>query len=187
MTDITIENLKHLYEVDSGSRSNCDVRRLHLLDVLVDPNALTLQLPTRLIDQLELSQSPSSVGGANPQSGALQRFDPVRLTILGRDCVMEVMEISDEENPCVGRLPMLALDLVIDPISGRLTGNPAHDGEWVLELLAAMSPPSGLSRWSDDSALPETTRTLRRPRRACLGGADDSLLRTSISLTREQL
>ena len=37
----------------------------------------------------------------------------------------------------------------------------------------ATSPPPGLSRWSDDSALQSSDAASRRPRRACLGGAND--------------
>ena len=34
----------------------------------------------------------------------------------------------------IGQVPLELLDFVIDPRSGRLTGNPAHGGEHVFEM-----------------------------------------------------
>ena len=62
-------------------------------------------------------------------------FDAVRLTIMGRECVVEVMEVSNATPALVGQIPLEILDLVVNPMAGTLTGNPAHGGEHVLELL----------------------------------------------------
>jgi hypothetical protein len=68
-------------------------------------------------------------------SGAVpfQMYEPVRLTIQERDCVMEVQEIQDDSPILVGRLPLLALDWVIDPTGQRLIGNPEHGGDRIVE------------------------------------------------------
>lgn len=34
----------------------------------------------------------------------------------------------------MGRLALLALDLVIDPDTDSIVGNPAHGSEWILEI-----------------------------------------------------
>src|SRR6516164_8717756 len=41
------------------------------------------------------------------------------------------------------------------------------------QVVMRRRPPPGLSRWSDDSALQPSASASRRPRRACLGGAND--------------
>ena len=44
------------------------------------------------------------------------------------------MEVPNEVPVLIGQIILEALDLVVDPRGGRLIGNPAHDGEHVLEL-----------------------------------------------------
>jgi predicted aspartyl protease len=98
-------------------------------DALVDTGATLLSLPSRLIRQLGLNEQyrrrvTSSVGIA--EAGV---YDAVRLTIQGRSCTMDVMEVPDDVPVLIGQLPLEHLDFVIDPRSRTLVGNPAHGGE----------------------------------------------------------
>jgi hypothetical protein len=61
-------------------------------------------------------------------------YDAVRLTIQGRECTVDVMEVPDNVPMLVGQIPLEFLDFVIDPRSQSLVGNPAHGGEHILEL-----------------------------------------------------
>ena len=61
-------------------------------------------------------------------------YEAVRLTIQGRFCTMDVLEVPDSKPVLIGQIPQLHLDFVIDPRSRTLTGNPAHGGEHVYEL-----------------------------------------------------
>jgi hypothetical protein len=61
-------------------------------------------------------------------------YEAVRLTIQGRECTMDVMEVPDDVPVLIGQLPLEHLDFVIDPRSRRLIGNPAHGGEHMYEL-----------------------------------------------------
>jgi hypothetical protein len=61
-------------------------------------------------------------------------YDAARLTIQGRDCTVDVMEVPDEVPAFIGQIPLEMLDLVVDLQSRRLIGNPAHGGEQILEL-----------------------------------------------------
>lgn len=54
---------------------------------------------------------------------------------MNRPCVVEVMEVPDSVPALIGQIPLEMLDLVVDPRGQRLIGNPAHNGEHVLELL----------------------------------------------------
>jgi hypothetical protein len=61
-------------------------------------------------------------------------FEAVRLTIQGRTCTMDVMEVPDSVPVLIGQLPLEHLDFVIDVRSRSLIGNPAHGGEHMYEL-----------------------------------------------------
>jgi hypothetical protein len=58
----------------------------------------------------------------------------VRLTIQGRICTMDVMEIPDDTPVLIGQLPLEQLDFVVDMRSHSLIGNPAHGGKHMFEL-----------------------------------------------------
>ena len=61
-------------------------------------------------------------------------YEVVRLTIHGRDCTVDVMEVPDSVPPLVGQVPLELLDFVVDPDGQRLIGNPAHGGEHIVEM-----------------------------------------------------
>ena len=139
ITEVLVENLKDLWDAERNIRNPDEVRRIVVSDALVDTGATTLALPSKLIGQLGLTkvreQNAVSVRGR----GLIRIFEAVRLTILGRNCVVEVMEVPDDVPTLIGQIPLEMLDLVIDLQGRKLIGNPAHDGEHVLELLMAES------------------------------------------------
>ena len=61
-------------------------------------------------------------------------YDAVRLTIQGRTCTMDVMEVPDDTPVLIGQFPLEYLDFVVDMRSHSLIGNPAHGGEHMFEL-----------------------------------------------------
>lgn len=134
LTEATIENLEDLWNVRGGKLTAAQVRRVEVRDALVDTGATLLSLPTRLIRQLGLVERykrrvTSSVGVTDAAV-----YDAVRLTIQGRDCTMDVMEVPDSVPVLIGQLPLEHLDFVIDPRNRTLIGNPAHGGEHMYEL-----------------------------------------------------
>jgi predicted aspartyl protease len=134
VTEATIENLEDLWRERRGTCPPDQVRRVMVPDALVDTGATLLSLPSRLIRQLGLKEQyrrrvTSSVGIA--EAGV---YDAVRLTIQGRSCTMDVMEVPDDVPVLIGQLPLEHLDFVIDPRSRTLVGNPAHGGEHMYEL-----------------------------------------------------
>ncbi len=134
VTEATIENLEDLWRERRGTNPPDQVRRVMVPDALVDTGATLLSLPSRLIRQLGLNEQyrrrvTSSVGIA--EAGV---YDAVRLTIQGRSCTMDVMEVPDDVPVLIGQLPLEHLDFVIDPRSRTLVGNPAHGGEHMYEL-----------------------------------------------------
>lgn len=134
LTEVTIENLEDLWEVERGLRPAASVRRLVVSDALVDTGAILLSVPTGIVQQLGLKKVASrrirAVTG--PTEAAI--YSAVRFTIQGRDGKLDVMEVPDDVPVLVGQIPLEMLDFVVDPSGLRLIGNPAHGGEWVHEL-----------------------------------------------------
>lgn len=131
-TEATIENLQDLWDAERGLLPNEQVRRVTVDDALVDSGATLLSLPTRLIQQLGIKKH--STRRVTSSVGVVAIYDAVRLTIQGRDCTMDVIEVSDTVPTLIGQLPLEHLDFVVDPVSRRLIGNPAHGGEHMHEL-----------------------------------------------------
>ena len=128
-----IENLNDLVNVQSGHMAADQVRRVEVDDALVDSGASGLLMPKKLVAQLGLtslrSRDAKTVGG----TVTVQVYRAVRLTIQGRDCVLDVTEIGDELPMLVGQIPRESMDWVIDMKGHKLIGNPAHGGEQMIE------------------------------------------------------
>jgi predicted aspartyl protease len=134
LTEATIENLSDLYLAHRGVLPSDQVRRIVVPDALVDTGAMLLSIPTRLIQQLGLVRTGTK--RLVSSAGAVQAgmYEAVRLTILGRDCTMDVLEVPDDVPVLIGQIPLEHLDLVVDLRNRKLTGNPAHGGEHVYEM-----------------------------------------------------
>jgi len=130
-----IENLGDLEDVFKGRISPDQVRCLELDDVLVDTGATTVSLPTRLIDQLGLRLLGKRQARTATGIATFGYYSPVRLTVQGRDCVVEVGELADGCPAVIGVIPLEILDFVVDPKNNRLIGNPAHGGVQMLDML----------------------------------------------------
>jgi predicted aspartyl protease len=133
-TEATVENLGDLWAAERGLLAPEQVRRIIVSDALAGPGVTLLSLPTRVIRQLGLRRTGSRrvTSSAGPAEAGM--YEAVRLTIQGRTCTMDVLEVPDTMPVLIGELPLHHLDLVIDPHSGTLTGNPAHGGEHVYEM-----------------------------------------------------
>jgi len=128
LTEATIENLKDLWAAEQKILPPDQARRITVTDALVDTGATLLSIPTRLIQQLGLKKTASKRVVSSTGLAEAAIYDAVRLTIQGRSCTMDVMEVPDSVPVLIG------LDLVVDLRSRALTGNPAHGGEHVYEL-----------------------------------------------------
>ena len=58
----------------------------------------------------------------------------VRLTVMGRDCRVDVLEVPDGVPVLIGQVPLELLDFVVNPCNHTLEGNPEHGGEHMYEL-----------------------------------------------------
>lgn len=134
LTHATIENYVDLWAAKQGLIKEDQVRRIEVTDALVDSGATLLSVPTRLIQKLGLEKSASKRITSSTGVGEADLYSAVRLTIQGRSCTMDVMEVPDEVPVLIGQLPLEHLDFVVDMRKHALVGNPAHGGEHVYEL-----------------------------------------------------
>jgi predicted aspartyl protease len=134
LTEATIENLKDLWDAERGLITNDQIRRLDLTDALVDTGATLVSLPARMIQFLGLRWSGEKRVTSSTGGGTADLYSAIRLTIQGRSCTMDVMEVPDNVPPLIGQIPLEHLDFVVDPRNRKLIGNPEHGGEHVYEL-----------------------------------------------------
>ena len=129
-----IENLQDLFAVHEGRRQPEDVRRVEVTDALVDTGATELGMSKALAAQLGLVPfRQRNVSTANG-SVVIQTYLPVRLTVQGRECHCDVMELPGDVPVLIGQVPLELMDWVVDPKRQRLIGNPEHGGEHMADF-----------------------------------------------------
>ena len=130
-----IENLDDLLGVQTGRNTADKVRSLEVKDASVDTGANMLGMPKPMIAQLGLlpfrTRSARTAAGTVP----VTIYQWVRVTVQGRDCNCDVMELPDDCPVVIGQIPLEQLDFVIDPMKQRLIGNPDHGGQHMLDAL----------------------------------------------------
>ena len=129
-----IENLSDLTMVAKGLLQQENVRRLETPDALVDTGATLLSLPKSLVQQLGLERHRTRTARTAAGIISFGIYEPVRLTVQDRDCIVEVAEIPDECPVLIGQIPLELLDFVVDPAGGKLIGNPDHGGEQMIDM-----------------------------------------------------
>ena len=132
--EITVENLEDVWAVRRGALTTELARRVVVTEALVDTGATLLSMPTRLIRELGLQPVSTKRVTTSAGVGEATLYDAVRLTVLGRSCSMDVLEVPDTVPVLLGQIPLEHLDFTIDMRSHSLTGNPAHGGEHMYEL-----------------------------------------------------
>jgi len=130
-----LESIEDLYRVRRGDLSANQVRRITVPEALIDTGATSLSLPRTMIDALGLMQIRSRRVVTTTGITDVNIFGAVQLTIDGRDCLVDAMEIPEECPVLIGQVPLELMDFIVDPNRRRLIGNPAHGGEHMLELL----------------------------------------------------
>jgi len=129
-----MENLADLIRSGAGDIPGTAVRAIEVNDALVDTGATMLSLPPKHIRALGLQ--PRRKRTARTAAGVLSFvvYEPVRLTVQERDCVVEVCELPDDCPPLIGQVPLEILDFVVDPGGQTLIGNPEHGGQQMIDL-----------------------------------------------------
>jgi predicted aspartyl protease len=132
VVDMRVENGDDLTQVALGLLSATQVRTIDV-KALVDAGATLVCLPTS--DILRLGLRPVRQRQTRTAGGVLmqQIYSAVRVTVQGRDCLVEVGELPDGSPALLGQVPLELLDFWIDTTNRRLTGNPEHGGKWMAD------------------------------------------------------
>src|SRR5205823_530525 len=99
-----VENLRDLFDVDRGQLPGEQVRRVEVTDALVDTGATNLSMPRRLVAQLGLQPFRTRQARTSTGRVTLQIYGTVRLTIQGRDCTCDVIEVPDDCPVLIGQV-----------------------------------------------------------------------------------
>ena len=129
-----ISNFQDSYQANKGLLPADRVRSVEVADALVDTGAMLLSLPSRLIRELNLTKQRSRTARTAAATVSVDIYEPVALTVQGRDCVVEVAELPDDCPVLIGQVPLELLDFVVDPAGRRLIGNPEHGGEHMMDM-----------------------------------------------------
>lgn len=102
-------------------------------EALVDTGATRLYLQSSLIKALGLRKE--SEVQSKTTNGVRRRavFEPVRLELMGRDGVFQVVEMDDDVPNLLGQIPLEYLDFVVDPGGQKLIPNPKHGDKQMSE------------------------------------------------------
>jgi len=129
-----VENLQDALQAEGGKLPPEKVRAAEVSDALVDTGATALSLPRRLVAQLGLMRLRTRLVRTAAGTLSFGVYEPVRLKVQGRDCMVEVMELPDDCPVLIGQVPLELLDFVVDPTGRKLIGNPEHGGEQMIEM-----------------------------------------------------
>lgn len=129
-----IENLSDLIRSNAGDIPSDLARLIEVDDALVNTGATMLSLPARHIASLGLKKYRTRTAKTAAGVVTFGIYEAVRLTVQGRDCIIEVCELPDICPPLIGQVPLEMLDFVVDPNGQKLMGNPDHGGEQMIEL-----------------------------------------------------
>jgi clan AA aspartic protease len=90
---------------------------------IVDTCALHLCIPEHVAMQLQLkTRSQREVQTADGKSHMVDYVSPVRISMLGRECVTGALVLGNQV--LLGAIPMEDMDLIIEPARLRVSVNP---------------------------------------------------------------
>jgi len=90
---------------------------------IVDTGALHLCIPEHVAMQLQLkTRSQREVQTADGKSHMVDYVSPVRISMLGRECVTGALVLGNQV--LLGAIPMEDMDLIIEPARLRVSVNP---------------------------------------------------------------
>src|ERR1041385_5292613 len=124
-----IAELKLINHRDLVARSLKALRgkvRQAKVEALVDSGATRLYLKRSGVRGLGLRKSGTVVSRTTNGTRKRNVYEPVRLELMGRSGIFEVVDVDDEVPNLLGQIPLEHLDLVIDPKRRTLVPNPEH-------------------------------------------------------------
>ena len=127
-----IEKIKVVNHIDEALARHksiaSDQKNRHIeTEVLIDRSVKFLSLQKSLIEKLQL------VPEQRHWTSDRTIYSPVTVYLRDRFATSSVVAIADDAPNLLGRIPLLAMDWVVDEKNETIIGNPKHDGKWMLE------------------------------------------------------
>ena len=134
---IQVKNVFDEMLVEHGDLEDAAVRSVEV-EALADSGATLLCLKRSVIEQLGLPFLGER--RARTTNGVVTRriYRGAHLSLMGRDTDVIVSEVPDDCPNLIGQIPLEDLDFVLDLRGGQLLPNPAHDGEFQIDLYLQM-------------------------------------------------
>ncbi len=129
-----IENLSDVYLAEREFFGAEQVRSIDVSDALVDTGATMLSVPKQLVSQLGLKHVRSRQARTSAGTVSFGVYEAVRLTVMGRQCTVDVAEVPEDCPVLIGQVPLELLDFVVDPAGQKLIGNPEHGGQHMMDM-----------------------------------------------------
>jgi clan AA aspartic protease len=137
MQKITLTNSYDEEDVTRGHRKTAEVRSTEI-EALVDTGATMMVLPADAVSRLGLLPAGyRKVRYADGRIAEVPWVSGIRITILGRETVINALVEAAGTTPLLGQIPLEELDLLVDPRSRELRVNPASPDAPLLDLLSA--------------------------------------------------
>lgn len=132
--DVEVENYGDIVLREETGNGGRRVRKLKVR-ALVDTGSALLCLHRDAIEKLGLRLACTAK--VRTAGGVMDRpvYAIARITVQGRSCAAEVMEIPDSIPPLIGYILLESLDLVVQPKTHMVVPNPESGGKWMLDLL----------------------------------------------------
>jgi hypothetical protein len=131
---LRVENLGDVLNAQRGFFKAELVRSVDIPDALVATATSCFALPERHVKTLKLLRRGTRKARTAAGFAFFGVYEPVRLTVLDRECSVDVVKVPDGCPVLLGALPLRLLDLVVDADGRRLIGNPEHDGHPMVDL-----------------------------------------------------
>ena len=124
--DIELINGRDLVKAEDGDISEDEVRRMPVR-ILVDSGAATLVINDSIRAQLGLKSKEQRIMQLADESlVSLDIVGPVEIRFENRRSMLDAVVLPGNAEPLLGSMPMLDMDVLIDPQRHRLIVNPEH-------------------------------------------------------------
>jgi len=137
MQKIKLTNSHDEEDVRRGLMAVDQVRGVEI-EALVDTGATMLMLPSDVVDSLGLL--PDGFRRVKYADGRVREVpwvSGIRISILGRETVINALVEDVGTTPLIGQIPLEELDLLVDPKSRELRVNPTSPEAPLLDALSA--------------------------------------------------
>lgn len=136
MQKIKLTNSQDEKDVRRGLLTADEVRTLEI-EALVDTGATMLMLPEDVVAGLGLLPDGfRKVRYADGRVREVPWVSGIRISILGRETVLNALVEEVGTTPLIGQIPLEELDLLVDPKSRELRVNPTSPEAPLLDALA---------------------------------------------------